>query len=486
MRRKILLLFLILFAVQAAAGQVNYVLDSDADQVVVNTSVKLGCDGECPGRWDLSWSRPKNAEIVSITARRGEVTDYEITGDRLSIRTRGSGGNPEIIDMSFRVTRDAEEIHQGLYKRELSLPALSGERTQGILYQEELISGWASFGFGTSYTNTTMKFRGNGSLILRWKFGNGTETEYFQFFGGSHEGTDVAYEVPVGTMGFYQEFKRFPVAVLPDEKYNRTVNRWSAGEYVGGVIRIRESLEDDFVPVLAHEVVHGLNDRELKWDATSSTYFDEGVGKYIEFLVHRKLYNESVIDKKPAELFGEPVRYDPDPTDRTYYTIPSKGDKDRLWQYYQENRSFMKNWAAFSSEPPNRGFGYAYSELMIRNYIVHQNGSLRGLYRELNVTREVKDPDVKWSIYSEHMDMTPCKYGSREKFNACLEEINHYNYPTYSAPERNATELVIEKLELPNREKPAVPKFGSRSLERYLQALLEWFKAFLQDVAASF
>ncbi|MFB6204595.1 MAG: hypothetical protein ABEJ75_03040 [Candidatus Nanohaloarchaea archaeon] len=484
MRTKILLPLLAVFMLQGVTGQAHYTLDSGIEGVTINTSVKLGCDGRCPDRWQLSWSRPENAEILSITARVGEVTNYSLQGDSLTIYTRGSGGSPEIIDMSFRLKRDAEEIHDGLYRREISLPALSRETTQGILYQKDLISGWTSYGFGTSYTNHSMRFRGKGALVLRWKFGSGHKTEYFQFFGTRRNGTEIAYEVPVGTMGFYQDFQRFPVAALPDGKYNETVNRWSAGEYVGGIIRIRQSLQEDFLPVLAHEVVHGLNDRELKWDSTSSSYFDEGTSKYVEFLVRKKLYRSGRIDKPPAELFGDPVEYDPDPDDRTYYTLPSKGDRDRLWQYYRQNMSFMRTWSAFSSAPANRDFGYAYSELMIRNYIVHQNGSLRKLYRQLDVSHEVEKPGEKWQIYSRYLDMTPCEYSSREKFNACLNDINQYDYPVYSAsPERNTTTLVVRKLELPNRTRTT--GFDTVTFSEFLERLVERLKELLQDLKAS-
>lgn len=477
--RKYLAIFVLVLAFSAAAsGEVFYEIDSGQDQVYMNTTIKLECTSNCPvNRWSLSWTKPPNSEILWINDSLGRIEDYEVQGEKILLTTNtGEKRNEEYVKIAFRIDESAEEIHDGLYKRKLSLPGFSGERTAGTVETENLVSGWTSFGFQTSYAENGMNFSGEGPLILRTKFGEGFETEYFEFFGDSREDVRLAYEIPVGTLGFYQQFEKFPVAVLPGEKYNRTVNRWSAGEYVGGVIRIREGLGEDFKPVLAHEVVHGLNDRELNWDSTSSSYFDEGTGKYVEFMVKKKLGHRT------ANLFGEPVTYTERKGSTLYqYTIPSKGDREDLWNYYQNDQEFMKTWNANMESV--RGFGYAYSELVIRNYIARQNGSLRQLYRDLEVRNEIKDPEVKWSIYSDHMDMTPCKYDSRSRFEACLETINEYDYPVYSArPNRSKTSLAIERLEVPKRE-PGSDLVGETS--SIFQALVDGLIELLRSLGVS-
>ncbi|MFB6265734.1 MAG: hypothetical protein ABEI07_01480, partial [Candidatus Nanohaloarchaea archaeon] len=367
-----------------------------------------------------------------------------------------------------------------------------GERTTGRIHVENLISGWTGFGVEESFTGNTMIFRGTGPVNIRVKFGEGYETEYFSFFGGRPDNTRISYEVPIGTTGVVQQFERFPVAVMDDETYDRKVNQWSAGEYVSGAIHIRspEAMKGSFRAVLAHEVVHGLNDRVLNWDQTSSSYFDEGTGKYVEFLVHRKLYREGKVERPPAELFGEPVRYDPDPSDRTYYTIESKGDRQVLWNYYQEDRDFMKTWSAMNSDPQVRSFGYAYSELIIRNYVARMNGSLRQLYSHLNLNRRITDPQLKWQFYSQYLDMTPCKYSSRERFRQCLETINEYDYPVYSAePTRSQQPLNITELKVPEREEGGGFPSGTVSFVQFLRGFLDYIistvTGLIQAAAAS-
>lgn len=217
---------------------------------------------------------------------------------------------------------------------------------------------------------------------------------------------------------------------------------------------MRQDLGDEFLPVLTHETVHALNERKLNWDDTSSSYFEEGTSTYVEFLVQKKLYGDERIDRPPRELFGEDVRFDPDPTDNYYNTLPPKGDADVLWGYYQNDEDFMKQWNPFDSPPEYRSFGYAYSELVIKNHIVNANGSVRDLYSQIDVDREISDPEEKWSMFSEHVDLTPCKHETREEFDECLENINSYNYTVYSAEPSQTVEgnLDVRRLEVPERE----------------------------------
>lgn len=449
--RKLLPVLLLVFFITPIAAEVQHTMEVDESQVWKNTTVSLECDSSCPG---LTWTLNTGENVLGVRDSGGEL-DYSISGDTLSIPGRRfTDQDTRLVEIRSRFDREAEEIHSGLYKRTLRLSGFSGKQTSGTVRSRNLLSGWTGYGFEESFSSGEMRFQGSGPVNLRVKFGDGYDTRYFSFFGSQFTEAEVAYETAIGTTGKVQGFKRFPVAVMDDATYDRKVNEWSAGEYLSGAIQIRspEAIESQFIPVLAHEVVHGLNDRLLDWDRTRSSYIDEGTGKYVEFLVQRKLYNEEEIDRPPAELFGEQVRYDPDPSDRKYYTISSKGDPDVLWSYYQEDRGFMKTWSAMESRQEVRSFGYAYSELIVRNYVARMDGSLRELYEKLEVDKKVSDPDVKWQIYSQSMDMTPCDYDSRERFEQCLDTINEYDYPVYSAtPERDSGQLNITRLEIPNR-----------------------------------
>lgn len=468
---------LVVILAAGVSAQVQYKVDAGPGEVYKNTTVVMNCSSTCPG---LDWRLSDGEKVLDVKDGRGEV-DYRSSQGVLSIDgLRFPGAENRTLKISTRIDRGAEDVYAGLQRRTLQLSGFQGEKTSGKVSADNLISARASNGFETAYGEDGLTFRGEGPVNIRLKTGAGNRTDYFEFFGSRALESRKAYEIPVGTLGFRQGFDRFPVAVMPDRVYSRSVNNWSAGEYVDGVIRIRNSLEDDFVPVLAHEVVHGLNDRKLNWDMTHSSYLDEGLGKYVEFLVRKQKYREDERKQPPREIFGDSVRYDPDPSDRTYQELPSKGDREKLWQYYSEDMEFMKTWNALTSE--DREFGYAYSELIVRYHVAKQNGSIRQLYRHLNVSGTVKDPEEKWDLLSNHLDLTPCRYDEREKFRKCLQDVNSYEYPVYSGvPEKQTRNLDIHRLELPDRATRDSQNPG-REAGRFLDRILKIVRTVVRQV----
>lgn len=455
-KEALVLSIILLFAGSAAANDAYYELEVGQDEILMNTTVKLECGNEqCPHNWRLSWQMPKDAEILSIEDSRGPIENYEIqNGGIVATSNQDSERDPETFRMSFRINREAEEIYGGLYKRQFSLRSFEDAKTTGEVRVDNFLSSSTGYGVETSVAENNLSFRSVGPLNLRVKFGQGNRTEYYEFFGGSPENSSMPYEIAVGTTGEQLQVNRLPVALLPGALFNESVSEWSSGEYVSGSAQMRQGLEDEFLPVLAHETVHALNDRKLKWDGTSSSYFEEGTSRHIEYLVKKKLYGEGEIDRPPRELFGESVRFDPDPTDNYYNTLPSKGSADVLWGYYQNDQEFMKQWNPFESRPEYRDFGYAYSELMIKHHLVTTNQSMRDVYTRLDVQKEINDPQEKWSIFTEKMDTTPCKYETREKFDECLENANTYEYEVYSAEPSDdiSQSFTVERLEVPERK----------------------------------
>jgi len=454
--RKILIFLAVMAVLAPVSGEVFHEIQSDEDSAQVNTTIRMSCqddEGQCPGnRWRLSWSLPEDAEIISIRDSLGEIEDYQKIGDQISITSNsGDRRRTETIEIAMDIQRPAEEIHKGLYKREFSLSGFRGERTSGYLQNEDIISGWTGHGFQPVFKDDNMTFRGQGSSRFRINFGEGNETEYYEFFGGNPDNTSLAYEISVGMTGLVQDFDRFPVALMRSDRYEDSVVGWSSGEYVGGSFRMRKNLGDDFLPVLAHETVHGLNDRKLKWDQTSSTWFDEGSSKYVESMVELKLDGRD----RARNLFGEDVSYTERRNGTRYrITLPSKGDREALWSYYERDGDFMKYWNP-GGYPDSRSFGYAYSELVIKNYVARQGGSLDELYDEIDPDRKINSSEEKWEYYSQKLDLTPCKYDERERFEDCLDEINNYEYKVYRAvsPERNVQDNGIEPIEVPNKTK---------------------------------
>lgn len=482
MGKKYLVMFFLVLLSLSVSANVSHQIDVREDSADINSSIKMDCT-DCPvSDWQLTWRIPSGAEVLWVNGSEGEAEKVQVNGSSAVITTETEPKDSELIKIGMRVDSRAKRIAEGLHQREFSLAGFENRTTSVTVKNPELISGWASFGFETGYEKGEMRAVGEGPVNLRMKFGDGEKTKYYEFFEYEPTGKeDDTFRLSVGTLGILQNFKRFPVGVLSDADYNLSVNKWSSGEYVSGSIRLRRSLEEDFLPVLAHEVVHGLNDRYMRWDDTKSSYMDEGIAQYLEYIQRNKRYNSGEIDIGPAELFGEDKEYRIEEDGRTFvYTVKSRGNREKLWKYYQEDADYIKKWNPFDY-PGERSFGYAYSELIIRNHVM-KNGSVRDIYDKMEFSSKVKDPDRKWEFYGQHLDMTPCKYSSREKFDNCLDDINSYNYPVYmSSPDINGSEIVVEELELEEREQSNTGSMGDSSaagfvdgLRQFLQELIGW------------
>lgn len=486
MRRELLIFVALLFFASLSAAEVQYQGEVDRDKVLMNTSIELECSSECPvSSWRLTWSIPENAEILGMEDSLGEIEDYEVEGETVSISTNsGEPRRNETVRIRMKINETADNRYGDLYYRKFSIPGFRGEKTTGIFRVEDLVSAWTGFGVENSFTGEELRFSGEGPTNFRVNFGEGIETDYYEFFGKSIENTGQAYRISAGTTGQVQRFDRFPVAVMDDESFNSIVGEWSSGEYVAGMLTLRENPERNPLPVLAHETVHGLNDRFMSWDRTSSDYMDEGVAEYTEYLLRNKLYSENEIDIGPGELFGEETEYRTERDGRAYiYTVPSQGDRDRLWNYYQNDREVMKVWNPLEY-PEWREFGYAYSDLLIRHYVVN-NGSVRELYSSLDIQEEIENPETKWRRLSGKVDLTPCKYDSRERFDRCLDEINNYDYPVYNATvQRDHKELDIREIEIPNRTKEYSP--GTGIIDSSQTSFIEFVSGFVDYILSLF
>jgi len=456
-----------LICFSTASAEVFYEIDANKSSVNMNTTLELECDetsDNCPvNRWNLNWNIPQDAEVITIEDSYGEIEEYSVRNDYVSIKTNsGERRTSETVKIQMKLDRKAEHIHKGLYKRNINLAGFKDDETTGYLHNPDLISGWTGRGFLASYGKSNMTFKGTGSTSIRVNFGNGNRTEYYEFFRGSPKDTELAYEVSVGMTGLVQDFERFPVALMNPDNYEESVVGWSAGEYVAGSFRMRDDLEDQFLPVLAHETVHGLNERELKWDQTTSTWLDEGTSRYVESMVNMHLKGKD----RTRKLFGEETTYTETRNGTRYrITAPSSGDPDRLWSYYQGEDDFMKKWNPHDF-PEERSFGYAYSELIIRNHVAREDGSLRELYRKLNPSGKVDSNQEKWDLMSQYLDLTPCKYESREKFDECLKQINEYDYEVYRAEnitkDSNAIKLTpLEVEKKPNKKYENILRGGN-------------------------
>lgn len=462
---KLYIAVIILFLLPLASSQVYYDVELDEESVDINTSIVSECSTNCPG---LQWRTPEEAEIIKVKDDRGDI-DYTKQNNVIEIPGEVTTRNNRTIRIEAVVETPAEEIYNGLYTRSLSLPSFEDKQTQGLLKNDNIISGTVRPDFETSFKQEKVEFDGKGPGNAEINFGEGNTTEYYKIFGEDIEEIDTAFRVAIGTTEIESEYKYFAVALMPEHKYEANFDSWSAGTYSSGVIALRENLEDQLLPVTAHETVHALNHHKLEWDETDSAYFDEGVAEYSEFLMTKKLYSKEERTTGPGELFGDEKRYDDPEDQRRYYKVPPRGDREDLWEYYRNDKEFMKEWS------PNKGdrdLGYPYSQLIVR-YYVKNNGSLAELYESMP-SESIDSYEEKWDFFSKHMEMEPCNYDERERFESCLEQINSFEYEVNTADhDFQEGTLDVGTVTLPNRTKESSSAVQSyNEFERVLNSLL--------------
>ena len=462
-----ILLFTVIL-IGSVTAQSFHSIEANQDRILIQSNITLSCDQNCPANsFRFQYRMPEGSEIISIEDSLGEINDYTLNSNIAEIVTnRGEKKESEALVMNYKIERPAELVKPGLYSRQISLSGFEDEKTSGVVEAEGLISGRTNQGFETSFSEE-LRFRGTGPIQINFNFGNGSKTDHYEFFDGEVDESDDSYRIALGVVGLQQSYQRIPVAMY-EEDYDDLGFEWSAGLYKAGLIQMRDN-EDREQIVLTHETVHALSDRPLNWDRTQTSYIEEGVAKHAESLIQKKLYREGETESKPANLFGEDKTY----RDGSYrYTVSSKGDREDLWNYYQDEKDFIKRW---SPDHQRREFGYAYSELVVKNFIM-QNGSVRELYTGVE-SSPTESREEKWARLSDSIELEPCNYDERERFDKCLDEINSHEFEVKAAtPVQSNSTIRIDRIEIPERRvrEPSLKGFSgflNRIIERFTEAL---------------
>lgn len=430
-------LFLFLFvSVGAASATTQYNVEVENSSATMNVSFELYSGEGGTNTWTTTWTLPEGAEVVSLSDSRGPITDYRREGSNLVFETNPGPRRPrEVVYLKLRLDDVIREEYGDLKLIQLNLPGFS-DRQEGvpdevtqarITTDTRLLSESHSWGTNYSIGNYSARYKGEGGLSIYLSMSDGgTEYDNYVVFGdGNVSDADELYSIIPSVTGYGIDVNKHPVVVLPDGEYDEKLSPWSEGRYMtGGLIFVRESAFDDgATDVLLHETTHAYNEKALAW-GPGVGWFNEGVAKYIEFLSSNEL------GVRQPEIFGEAISWKKECTRNgrrgiCTYVLEPRGQPDDLWNYYQDGTDYMVSW---SPSGRNEGFGYAFSELQIRNY-VRQNGasSLHPVYNELRERQEtIDDPQRASTIVLEAMgtDLTPCNRESRQSFRMCLESVN--------------------------------------------------------------
>lgn len=496
-------LFLLLLSVAGTAAAVtSYDIVLDKESADINVTVELY--PENPDRTTQltsSWQMPDGTVIMNVTDSDGPL-EYEVDGSQVTFETTITPGEgKEVVEIDGSLDRAVSEEYRGLdlYKFQLSgfrdrKPDVPDEVTQVQLTAERpLLSESHSFGFDTSLGEREVNYSGEGPVNLHLAVSDeGEWYENFVLFGpGNLSTADDLYWVPAAVTGFLPQVNRFPVVVYPDEEYDVEVDEWSAGQYrKGGITFVRKSeLEKEGgAGLILHEVMHGFNEEALAWTSATRSWFDEGTASYIQWLVNEER------GVRQAEIFGGEVTWR---EGRSRYTLQPRMEPQDLWDYYSGDRNFMEDWK-LTENPERKTFGYAYSELLIRDFVRREGpSSLRPVYGRLlemdrNVEEEVSSISESNDMLLEALetDFRPCYSSSKGEMESCLEQVNDMDSEVPELGElQNRTEKVeIEKVEEPVADSTrgelvlgggnfsrTVEKGVLNSLKGYIESIRNWF-----------
>lgn len=470
MRRTLLLICILLLFAGSGAAITSYDIQLDGDDARVNASFELYSDGKKINYWETSWSLPENSEVLSIKDSQGEIEDYSLDGTTLTFETnQGPRREKEVVDIQFVVHNVVAERYYDLKLVKLQLsgfhdnrPDVPDEVTQAVVTSDErILSESHTFGFDNQLKQHTSMYSGEGPLNIQLAVSDGGEQyEHYALFGEANltEADNMYWLVPAIT-GFVSPVNKHPVIVLPDNKYDRDVDTWSAGQYRnGGLIFLRESTtkKNDMSAIVLHEVMHAFNEDAVRWAKNGLSWFDEGTAKYVEYLVKKEK------NLRQPEIFGEEqtwVAPCEDSGGRCRYTLPPRGTPEQLWNYYTSSSKSMYTWKpSTSATAQERRFGYAYSELLIRNHV--RKNDFEALYPTyetlLDREQSVTDPEEATNIVLNEMgtDFRPCYKPRSEELRNCLDNVNSMDP---AVPDSITVSNVTKHIDIKPIKRPKTP-----------------------------
>lgn len=432
----ILTLLIFNFFIGLVSATTVYNISLSGRDSIINTTIILTSEEKIT-RWDVFWILPDNSKILDIKDDKGEIEDYSIDGNNLRFLTNTDRSNTKKVFINFLIENVVDDKFKPVYSVDLSLPGISNEITIVNFKTNGLISGHASFNFSEKYENSYAELIGYGPINLRMFFSSEGKfyNNYIGFDNFSLSAADELYPIIQSVTGIDLPFKRFPVKILSDEKYNEIAKSWSSGTHLtGGLILIKESTmkTENNASIIIHETIHGYNSKVFSWQEANISWFDEGMGKFVEHLADKQLGNIE------PEIFGGGIIYS---TKGDKFILKSKGDREKLWNYYKNNENFIETWNL--NQDNNRDFGYAFSELIIRDFVKKRGiEGLRLAYKYiLDVDHVVNNSEEFNYILLKAMnyDLRPCYPNDRSKFETCLNDVNKLEI---FIPNFNSTKLI--------------------------------------------
>ena len=220
-----------------------------------------------------------------------------------------------------------------------------------------------------------------------------------------------------------------------------------------------------------HETAHGFNSFVLDWDKTNISWFDEGVATYISSFMYR------VLNKTRPEIFGGDIRWR---DNYTIYTLKSEFKPEDLYNYYRHNNSWMLYWYPSKYNDYKRNFGYAYSELFIREYLYENSSALHRVYKELlKINKSIKSPEERNKIMLNILekDFKPCYSLNLSKIKNCTKKLNYMVFEIPSGEKINYN-YRVEPIKIEFEEKYSSYEIFYNFLKDIVEKIISYIYSF--------
>ncbi|MFP4116939.1 MAG: hypothetical protein ACLFQ8_01395 [Candidatus Aenigmatarchaeota archaeon] len=474
--------FVLMFVLATApsAASVIHRVDIQGDEITVNSSFVTETD-EPTGGTKVTLRQDGDMEIISVESSSGEASYTDRNGS-LVLETDSTFPRKEhSVKVRWRPKQGIRQSFEGLRRLDFGLFGFEDEETKAVVQSPDILSWHEPLSFRSQYFNKSLRFEGEGYLLISGYMSDEGRTTDTYYYSGNHNLSVVEELVPLVeyVTGTLNPHERIPVVFLGDEAYNEEFTEWSKGTYeTGGLVVVRDSLQGtDRISTVLHETVHGFNSRALKWDETKTDYYDEGMAKFVELLV------SEAMNSPRAEIFGEEVIFE---ENGSRYRLPPRSSEEELWSYYREEEDWIKHWSPRRGEfSEAREFGYALSELIVRNKVEEEGvESLQDLRRKLSqVERRIEDHEEKAELMEQWIDLRPCYSENRSEFEACLDNVNDQSFDLEEMNLNHTFEDDREEIEIEERVVEEVDASGQielffenflRNVERALAGVSQW------------
>ncbi|RLI99325.1 MAG: hypothetical protein DRP06_03695 [Candidatus Aenigmatarchaeota archaeon] len=434
-------LFLFLILITPIHAEIFHEISLTNEEIIINSTLILNSKDKID-YWNLKVNIPNNSEIIALKDEIG-VVEYNISNNEINFVTNRKKANTRIVNLIFK--KKLEEK----YGFKIAKISLFGFKNDSTIITAPKVSYLFIPDAEIEY-GETIKAKTNGGAILKIVFNGKKESEhYFTDSDLDLEYLEKYCWVIKGLTGMKVPVK-FGIVSLPDSEYNEILEDWSSGAFKDGLVFVRENLSDyEKTATILHETTHGFNSFALDWDKTKTAWFDEGVACYVTSVMYR-LLNET----KP-EIFGEEIKWR---EGRTIHTLKPNMEPRDLHNYYKQGKNWVSAWyPSKHSNKYQREFGYAYSELFIRDFLKEDGSNLHRIYQELlKINKSVENEYVKNSMILKIFgrELKPCYSTNFKEIETCVRELNEMDF---NIPKTEGSEINC-KIEIPKipKEEPEI------------------------------